>query len=300
MHRKITLMAWMLAAAPACGQTAPGPMRMAAPPAPGLSGTCAVVQMESTSAVPVVAVTVDGKGPYRFLIDTGAPGHGRIRANIAAAIGLPMVGEVRELGPNGPVPRRLFGADSLAVGAVTFGDVQLGEMPDMGGRDPGFDGILGFDLFQRIGVTFDYGAHRLGLGTPMVGPGVAFQRDRGAPTVTLDVGGKPQPVHLDTGNGAAPFFLSEADARALPLTGDPVARGHARTPFGEYDLMEAPTSAVVTLGGVRLPVTSVTWPAAMPPGNLGSKGLAGMTLSVDYAGRRVAVTPSGAALACPA
>jgi hypothetical protein len=303
--RKVLLIASLLvsAGAQAQAQTAPEPgprkVRMPSAPPPRLEGRCAVVPMEADVAVPVVAVTVNGNGPYRFLIDTGAPGHGRIRANIAATIGLPVTGERLERGPAGPVPRRQFGVERLGVGDIGFGGLQLGEMPDMGGRDPGFDGLLGLDLFQQLRVTFDFGARRLGLGTAPQPPELPFERE-GAPTLTLAINGRPQRVHLDTGNRVAALFLAEADARALPLTGEPVSRGRARTPFGEYDVMEAPTSAAVTLGGVRLPVTSVAWPAALPPGNLGSKGLAGMALTIDVAAGRVGVTPSGKPLACPA
>ena len=43
-----------------------------------VSGGCAVVPILS-AAIPVVEVTIGGKGPYRFALDTGAEGHGRIR-----------------------------------------------------------------------------------------------------------------------------------------------------------------------------------------------------------------------------
>ena len=45
----------------------------------GLSATggCASVPI-LPAAIPVVEVTIGGKGPYKFAIDTGARGHGRI------------------------------------------------------------------------------------------------------------------------------------------------------------------------------------------------------------------------------
>ena len=45
------------------------------------TGGCAVVPL-LPAAIPVVEVTIGGKGPYRFAIDTGAQGHGRIRAEL--------------------------------------------------------------------------------------------------------------------------------------------------------------------------------------------------------------------------
>ena len=44
-----------------------------------VSGTCASVPI-LPAAIPVVEVRIGGKGPYKFAIDTGAQGHGRISA----------------------------------------------------------------------------------------------------------------------------------------------------------------------------------------------------------------------------
>src|SRR5688572_31876065 len=70
-----------------------------------VSGTCASVPI-LPAAIPVVEVTIGGKGPYKFAIDTGAQGHGRISAELAEELRLPKVGEVGTPAPGGTVATR--------------------------------------------------------------------------------------------------------------------------------------------------------------------------------------------------
>ena len=52
-----------------------------------VTGGCAAVPILS-GAIPVVEVKIGGKGPYRFAIDTGAQGHGRISPTLAEPLSL--------------------------------------------------------------------------------------------------------------------------------------------------------------------------------------------------------------------
>ncbi|HET9952194.1 MAG TPA: serine hydrolase, partial [Candidatus Eisenbacteria bacterium] len=52
------------------------------------------VPMSMATHLPAVEVMVNGKGPYRFAIDTGGSGAARVDSAFAAALGLPVVGEV--------------------------------------------------------------------------------------------------------------------------------------------------------------------------------------------------------------
>ena len=50
-----------------------------------VSGTCGSVPI-LPGAIPVIEVTIGGKGPYKFAIDTGAQGAGRISNALAATV----------------------------------------------------------------------------------------------------------------------------------------------------------------------------------------------------------------------
>ena len=69
----------------------PGPqrvMRQMRPPPPAMTGEQAELPMELIGGMPVIAATVNGKGPYRFGVDTGAAGYLRLSEELAASLGL--------------------------------------------------------------------------------------------------------------------------------------------------------------------------------------------------------------------
>lgn len=265
----------------------------------GVSGGCAVVPI-LPAAIPVVEVTIGGKGPYRFAIDTGAEGHGRISAALAEELGLPKVGEVGTPAPGGTVATRpVFGAPEISVGGVSFKNPDLVALSDVRGPGMEWDGILGNALLKLLPVTLDYGAARVRFGGPGLTEGLPIGFDHGVPVLAVEIAGKRFKVHFDSGNGAAALFLDEEAARALPLSAQPVERGRARTTFGDFEIMEAPLAVPVTAGAVRLPVQAVGWPSPRPGGNLGSRAMAGMAVTIDAASQLATVAYSAAPPRCP-
>jgi predicted aspartyl protease len=289
----------MLAAATAqAAEPQPVQVRRMQAPDVAFAGTCAVAPLDLSAGQPVVQVMVDGKGPYRFVIDTGAQGAGRISAAIAEQLGLEAVGEVRTAAPGGATEtRKIYRAGKLAVGGIAFADADLASMPNLPGRTD-WDGVLGIDLFHQLTLTLDYGKAALKLSREPVSGGVAADFSHAIPQIPLRIGDKELTVDLDTGNGAAPLFVSEAIAQAIPQSGPATERGKAHTRFGEFSIMQAAIAVPVTVGGTALPITAIGWPPARGEGNLGSRGLTGMQLMVDRASGRVAIQPSGAAPTC--
>lgn len=303
MRNFLAGLAVLIAAAPAVAQEQPVPRqvrRMSAPPVQ-VEGSCAIVPMRLINNIPVVEVTIGGQGPFLFAIDTGAGGHGRISQALAERLGLSPVGEARTPGPGGTVESRpIYGAGPIALGGVTFRDAGLLALSTARGPNPGWDGVLGIDMFRALTLVIDYGSAVAGVSRVPVTGGVPATFEAGVPNIPVEISGRAFNVDLDTGNGAAGLFLREADARALPLSGEPVERGRARTSFGEFAVMEAPLGAPVTIGGSALNHRMIGWPPARGEGNLGSRALAGMVLRVDRPNSRVSVTASAARPACPA
>jgi hypothetical protein len=264
-----------------------------------VSGGCAVVPI-LPAAIPVVEVTIGGKGPYRFAIDTGAEGHGRISSALAEELGLPKVGEVGTPAPGGTVATRpVFGAPEISVGGVSFKNPDLVAMPTVRGPEVQWDGILGNQLLRLLPVTLDYGAARVRFGGPELTEGLPIGFDHGIPVLPVEIAGKRFKVHFDSGNGAAALFLDEEAAKALPLAGEPAERGRARTSFGDFAVMEAPLAVPVTSGSVRLPIQAVGWPSPRAGGNLGSRGMAGMAVTIDAAAQLATIAYSAAPPRCP-
>ena len=263
------------------------------------TGGCAVVPL-LPAAIPVVEVTIGGKGPYRFAIDTGAQGHGRIRAELAAELGLPEVGEVGTPAPGGTVATRpVFGAHEVSVGAVSFKNIDLVALSDVRRPDGAWDGVLGNALIELLPLTLDYGNARARFGGPELHEGFPVSFDRGIPILPLDIAGRRFEVHWDSGNGAAALFLEEEAARSLQLAREPVESGRARTSFGDLTVMEAPLAVSVTVDRTPLPVRAVSWPSPRSGGNLGSRAMAGMSVTIDRSAQLARIERSGLPPRCP-
>lgn len=246
-----------------------------------MSGTCASVPI-LPAAIPVVEVTIGGKGPYKFAIDTGAQGHGRISVALAEELGMPKVGEAGTPAPGGTVATRpIYGAPEISVGAVSFRNLDLVALSTVRGPQGEWDGILGNELLTLLPLTLDYGNARARFGGPGLSEGLPIRFDSGIPVLPVAIAGQEFRVHFDSGNGAGGLFLDEAAARALPLGGEPVARGTARTSFGDFPITEAPLTISATVGGTPLSLNAIGWPSPRPGGNLGSKAMAGLSVTID-------------------
>src|SRR6188768_2765869 len=121
-----------------------------------VSGTCGSVPI-LPGAIPVVEVTIGGKGPYKFAIDTGAQGAGRISTALAEELKLPKVGEARTPAPGGEVATRpIYGAPEVSVGDVSFKNIDLVAASAVRGAQGEWDGVLGNDLLKLLPLTLDY------------------------------------------------------------------------------------------------------------------------------------------------
>jgi hypothetical protein len=254
---------------------------------PYATGGCASVPI-LPAAIPVVEVRIGGKGPYRFAIDTGTPGHGRITPALAAELGFPQVGA-----SDGPP---VFGASEVSVGGVSFKNLDLLALGPRDSSAPEVDGVLGSGLLQLLPLTLDFGNGRVRFGGVELSEGLLLDFDRGVPVLPVEITGNRFPVRFDTGNPSAALFLDEEAATALPLAGEPVewlgldTAGHT----------EAPLAVSVTAGNVALAIRTIAWPAPREHGNLGARGMAGMTVTLDATSELATVEPSRSPPRCPA
>lgn len=114
----------------------------------------------SGSILVLVPITIDGHGPYKFALDTGAS-ITIVSNDIATSIGLPTAGEgqpVAGVGGNEvAVPVRV---DKWAIGGLELpaSIITRGKLPDSSNNN-GLQGLLGSDVLSKFGqVTIDYNA----------------------------------------------------------------------------------------------------------------------------------------------
>ena len=68
---------------------------------------------------------------------------------------------------------------------------------------------------------------------------------------------------------------------------------------GQDTVMEAPIAISVTAGTTTLPVQAIGWPSPRPGGNLGSRGMAGLSVTLDASSQLARIERSGRPPSCP-
>lgn len=237
-------------------------------------------------------VVVNGR-PLRFMLDTGLPGAGAISRAAAEAAGLEVSGTAGMSDPSGrgAGQAQVYSARTLGVGALTYSDLQLIELPPMGALSDQVDGILGLDLFRERTFTLDFVRPALVVRSeplPLAGA-MAFTQDPFI-RVVARVGDKTISAHLDSGNMAGAFIAPEDFARSLPMRGEPKSVGRARTVSNVFDIMAADLAAPLSMGPFELAATEVRWPGVFPDlANIGAASFEGRRLTIDLRNSRLIV-----------
>lgn len=256
----------------------------------------------------VVSTTIDGKGPYHFVLDTGA-GITVLTPEFARRAGLAGTGSTQATGTGGTVQVRQLVLRSVGVGRATVPDVAAAIVPlpldfTYQGDYGTIDGVLGYSFLSHFAVTIDMQHHRVTLTTP-----AGYRRPLGAVGEPADLSDNTPVVQARIDSVPGTFKLDTGDSGSLILTAPFVnAYGFARRyPHGAPELFEgvggmqhgrAVRVARFTLGGATLrdEVTSLslatTGVLGGTTGNIGHDVLQRFVFTVDYARKRVDFTPN--------
>lgn len=143
----------------ALGCVAPGEPRSVDIPADVQPGEVAFRMAEPNDVAIIVPVTIDGRGPYDFVLDTGAT-LTCVGESIASELSLPdasgILGRGTTLGGSGTM--RLVMIDSLGIGDTRAEDVMacaidLSEVQAIG---LDVEGLLGLNVLKEFRVTLDF------------------------------------------------------------------------------------------------------------------------------------------------
>jgi hypothetical protein len=268
------------------------------------SSPLASSSFELLSNTPLVEVAVEGRGPLRFVLDTGA-GASVIDRGRAEALGLKL---------SAPGGRAAWARDvAVSIAGVDLPRTRLLAVPlDLPARRAGFaiDGILGRDIFARYVVEIDYDARTVRLDNPKgyrpAGGGemLALSLADDVPYVRAQitpVGGAPieDRFLIDTGASKTltlshPFVERHRLRRSLPIIPgfDVTLDGESRTSIGRLQRLE--------LGSLGLDAPVVVL-AERPGGAFAEAGFAGrigggflrrFTVVMDYPHRRMQLVPN--------
>jgi predicted aspartyl protease len=108
-----------------------------------------------------VPVQVDGKGPYPFIIDTGAE-RSVMSRELADTLGLDAGSKARLLDFAGASTVNTVKVASLSAGSLTTGEI---EAPALAAANLGAPGMLGMDALQGHRLVIDFDNRRMTLAT---------------------------------------------------------------------------------------------------------------------------------------
>jgi predicted aspartyl protease len=161
----------------------------------------------------IITATLNGKGSFSFLLDTGASQH-VMRPELARALGLKVIRDGGDIdaGARGVVKAGLAEIEEVRVGSLTL-EKQLFFVTPFPASYP-FDGFLGAELFKRFVVSIDFQHSLLTLTHPNAfryqgaGFSLPLKFYKGLiPQVKAEVDDKAGWFKLDTGyNGSLALF----------------------------------------------------------------------------------------------
>jgi len=214
----------------------------------------------------VAPVTIDGQGPFRFVVDTGAS-HSTVSPTLVQTLGLQAdaASPVLVNGVTGTA-----NAPSVVIGNLRVGDLKLGPLrlpvvlaPMMAGQD----GILGVAGLNIACLTVDFEQNRVAILASATRPPRGFVRvpakklKSGLMTVNARVGGVRAVAVIDTGAQRSLGNLALRDALTR-------WRGREEPPSEPTDVYgstsevvrgEMRGSPMISLGDVRIADVSLVY-----------------------------------------
>lgn len=189
-------------------------MTFASPAPPddvALHGRSTSVPLAIKRDKPLIAVRLDGRGPFTYVLDSG--GHFIATPTTASAVGLQQIGVAAETGQgNGILTTRFAKVASVSIGGAVMRNQIAKIVPYSRERLqaeglPDATGWLGLETFERFAVTFDprgrltlepfrFARVPQGIRVPIV-----FDED--APLAMCRIQGQPGLCMIDTGNGGS-------------------------------------------------------------------------------------------------
>jgi hypothetical protein len=298
MAKKLAMSILLVASTLAIGQV----QMRGDPPVPvpatiQVPGDGVTVPMQDMEGRPVIDLKINGKGPYRFILDSGA---------VTTVVSDELSRELSLTPPAGVQVASVGGGPAPAI--VVIHDVRIGDavlegmiaavMP-LGGLLKGENaprGVLSAANFPGYLLTYDYPGKHISIKKGALENADSkstfqYTDEQVLPTVPVRIAGHDTQVHLDTGS---PFGLTlpVKFATELPLASQPKEAGRVRTGGGEVPISIARLNGTIELGKYKLELDEVRFSDARPgpgpaSGNIGYDVLRHFVVTLDSKNRRV-------------
>jgi predicted aspartyl protease len=243
------------------------------------------IHMDVVHGKPYVMVMVNGKGPFRFVVDTGTGGQALITPALADQLQLPVLGQARLVDPSGQGGRHsaIFFIQSLSIGAVEFTEVKA-IRHSLAGEDETCMGLLGFTLFRDYLLTLDFHGRSMTLAQGALSSDnnqsvLSFRMPDGVPLVPLRIGNEQVEAQLDS--GGVGLTLPEHLASQLKFTSTPVVYANGESLATRFQLKTARLGTDVHIGRYTFAQPVVEIHPAFPLVNLGACPMQHFAITFD-------------------
>jgi predicted aspartyl protease len=241
--------------------------------------------LDLTHGKPFVMVMINGKGPFRFVVDTGTGGEAFVTSELAEQLGLTSAGKIRLNDPSGKGGQKVSMVliQSLKVAGVEFTGVKAA-VHNLSSGDGYCQGLLGFVLFRDYLLTLDYPNRRMALSTGELTPDggrniLPFRMPDGIPVVFLAIGTTSIEAQIDSG-GAGLSLPLELTTR-LKFSSDSAGLSNAQSLSTRFLVRGANLASDVRLGSYTFKHPFVEINPAFPLANFGSCPLQSFVLTFD-------------------
>ncbi|HEU4665802.1 MAG TPA: aspartyl protease family protein [Dokdonella sp.] len=255
--------------------------------------------------------SIDGK-PARFLVDTG--GVNLLTPDSAKKFGLAGEGKLAGRGVGDQTVDLAFAhAKEVRLGDAVlarpvFYVLDLGKLPAVEGYDS--DGLVGYEMFRRFGVTIDYAKRELVLVEPakFVPPAAAhavpFELAERIPIVQGTLDGLPVRISIDTGSRSsltlhAPFVREHDLVAKYGAAPDSVVGwgvgGPSRGRPARFGTLQLGDLALTGIAGDLFTGDKGAFASPDLSANLGGGVLKRYTVAFDYDAKKMYLAPNASA-----
>jgi predicted aspartyl protease len=235
---------------------------------------------------PYVMVEINGKGPYRFLIDTGTGTDAFISPELADELQLPATGEtvvIKDPSLQGGQRVPIVLLSSINIAGVEFKGIKA-RRHSVTGEAGTCQGLLGFTLFRDYLLTLDFPNRQVLLTTGALTPDgesttLPFRMPYGVPITRLSVNGQSVEAQLDSAGGG--LTLPEGLAAHQKWDIAPIAFATCQTLATRFDIKAAKLDGNVKVGKYTFTHPVVEIHAAFPLVNFGSPPMTSFAITFD-------------------
>jgi hypothetical protein len=234
---------------------------------------------------PYVMVTINGRGPYRFIIDTGTGADAFVSPELANELQLPTAMEAILSDPSRQGGERvpIVLVQSIQLAGVEFSWVKAIKHT-VTVEAGSCQGILGFTLFHDYLLTLDFPNRQVLLSEGALKPDgektvLPFRLPYGVPIASLRVNGQIVEAQFDSGGGG--LTLPEGLAAHQRWEVPPVVFATGHTLTSRFDIKAAKLDGDVKVGKYTFTHPVVEVHPAFPLVNFGSPPMQSFAITFD-------------------